>query len=271
VSAVFFLCLLATCFGPYSFHLYEVIFKYSQAKLAYSMIRELQPLNFRFVVHYFQLLLTAAAFFALGWQKKIDPFKLALLVIASLVSFRTMRDSWFICVSAAACIADCSFIGSPTEVPARKPAHVFLESAGIAVVLLVLLALIAPNVGFTTRGLDEMISSQFPVAAANFLRQNPPPGPLYNDLDWGGFLIWYLPDYPVAIDGRNDLYGDELDSNFVRVQSGPDSYVSDPSLNHAGVVLLRASLPLVDRLLSDEHFSLVYRDRLAAVFVRRRN
>ena len=153
------------------------------------MIRELQPLNFRFSAHYVQLLLAAAGFFAVGYQKKIDPFKLALLTIASIVAFRTMRDSWFICISAAACIAD-----FPAEPASRDRAETPLEIAGIAATVLVLLLLFARNTDFNTRGLDAVVSGQFPVGAANFLRQNRMPGPLYNDLDWGGFLIWYMPD-----------------------------------------------------------------------------
>ena len=85
--------------------------------------------------------------------------------------------------------------------------------------------LIALNTGFNTRGLDAAMSSEFPVKAVNFLRQNPQPGPLYNTFDWGGFLTWYMPDYPVAIDGRTDLYGDELDFLFFNSERGDDSYV----------------------------------------------
>jgi hypothetical protein len=261
--AIFAACLLATCVGPYSFHLYQVIFEYSHAKLPYSMIQELQPLNFRYSAHYAQLLLAAAGFFAVGYQKKIDPFKLALLAIASVVAFRTMRDSWFICIPAAACIAD-----FPAEQADRDRAETPLECAGVAATVVVLLLLLSRNTDFDTRGLDAAISSQFPVSAANFLRQNPPPGPLYNDLDWGGFLIWYMPNYPVAIDGRNDLYGDQLDSRFYNSQEGEKSYISDPYLNEAGVVLLRKNLPLAGLLMTDPRFRVVYEDRIAAVFVR---
>jgi hypothetical protein len=48
----------------------------------------------------------------------------------------------------------------------------------------------------------------------NFLRDHPQPGPLYNTYDWGDFISWYLPEKPVAIDGRTDLYGDEIDNRF---------------------------------------------------------
>ena len=95
------------------------------------------------------------------------------------------------------------------------------------------------------------------------------PGPLYNTLDWGGFLMWYMPNYPVAIDGRNDLYGDELDESFIATQRGDESYKQDPYLNQAGVVLIRRSDGLYYALNQDARFSLVYQDAIAAVFARR--
>jgi hypothetical protein len=213
-----------------------------------------------------QLLLAAGGFFAVGYQKKVDPFKLALLTIASVVAFRTMRDSWFICIPAAACIAD-FFSEAADEADDRERRTSPIEVAGVAATVLVLLMLLARNNNFNTRGLDAAISSQFPVGAANFLRQNPLPGPLYNNLDWGGFLIWYLPNYPVAVDGRNDLYGDELDGIFFNSENGR-AYTSDPYLNQAGVVLLRKDLPLVALLTTDPRFRVVYEDQFATVFVR---
>jgi hypothetical protein len=119
------------------------------------------------------------------------------------------------------------------------------------------------------RGLDDAMSSQFPVKAVNFLRRNPQPGPLYNTFDWGGFLTWYMPDYPVAIDGRTDLYGDELDFLFFNSERGDDSYVNDPYLNEAGVVLLDRTKPLATVLRGDQRFQKIYEDPLAVVFIRR--
>ena len=264
LAAIFAGCVVASCIGPYSYHLYQVIYEYSKAQAPYFMIRELQAINFRAYSHYVQLLLTCAGFFALGWQKKIDPFKLALLVVASVVAFRTMRDSWFVCIAAAACIAD--FPASETE---WSRAETWLEKPGLAAFVALSLVLFARNTDFNQRGLDRAISSMYPVTALNFLRQHPVPGPLYNTLDWGGFLTWYMPDYPVAIGGRNDLYGDDLDRLFYNTEMGRESYVTDPYLNEAGVVLLQKSQPLASLLMSDPRFSLVYQDRLAALFVKR--
>jgi len=256
-------CAVATCIGPNSYHLYQVVFEYSKAKFTYSNIVELEPLSFLYSEHYVQLLLTASAFFAVGWQKRLDPFKLALLTFASLVAYRTMRDSWFICIPAAACIADAFATNSE-----RDRTETLGENAALASVLAVLMFLIAGNTDFSRRGLDRAVSGMFPVNAVNFLRQASVPGPLYNSFDWGGFLIWYMPDYPVAIDGRNDLYGDEMDERFISTQNGASSYTSDSFLNESGVILLQKSTPLAQVLSIDGRFRMIYQDALSVVFVR---
>jgi len=56
---------------------------------------------------------------------------------------------------------------------------------------------------------------EFPAAAADFLREQRAPGPLFNDYNWGGYLMWKLyPGTRVFIDGRADLYGDEFMEQF---------------------------------------------------------
>jgi hypothetical protein len=257
------LCALATLLGPNLYHPYLVVLAYTKAKFAYKVIVELQPLPFRLLSNYIELFLAAAGFYVVGWKKKIDPFKLALLVVACVVSFRTMRDAWFICLSAVACIAD---FPAPETAEHRTDSWRELAVVGAATVLL--LCLSAPFTDFSTRGLDRAISANYPVNAVNFLRRNPVAGPLYNNLNWGGFLMWYLPELPVAIDGRNDLYGDELDPVFYYSESAYPSYKSDPYLNESGLVILESKLPLAKVLTIDPRFRLVYRDEIATVFAR---
>ncbi len=275
---IFAACAVATLLGPNFYHPYIAVLEYSKSKFAYKVIIELQPLSFRLSSNYFQLLLTVFAFFAVGWKKKIDLFKLAMLTICSVVAYRTMRDGWFIAIPAAACIAD--FPGTEEEsgaafIPAvamsgmREPVENWKEMLGVAAVVTVLLFVVARGTDFTERGIDRAISSEYPVNAVNFLRQHPQPGPLYNNLGWGGFLMWYMPDYPVAVDGRNDLYGDQLDQLFYASQNGDIGYTTDPYLNEAGVVLLGAEMPLAKLLTADSRFQLIYQDQMAVVFGRR--
>jgi hypothetical protein len=226
------------------------------------MIQELAAFDFNFFTHYILLLLTAAAFYVVGWRQKLDPFKLSLLIVASIIAFRTQRDAWFLGIAAVTFIAD-----PPTRSESKPQVLRLPELTGTLVVLAVLVLLIGKNYGFSAGELDRAISHEYPVKAANFVRQNPVPGPLYNSLDWGGFLIWYMPQYPVAVDGRNDLYGDDIDLRTFKSVQG-DSYAEDPYLNEAGLVLLPKKTPLAEMLTIDTRFHLIYQDQLAVVFAR---
>jgi hypothetical protein len=256
-------CLLATCIGPYSYHLYFVVFSYATSKFPYAYVREFQSLGFRNYTDFVQLLLTGFAFFVLGRGKKLDPFLLALLVVGSAVGYRTQRDSWFACIPATACLA-ASVNGSRRE--ERETAG---ERVGFVVVLGLLIFLYARVMEVNSQNLRLAIAKVYPVQAINFLRDHPQPGPLYNTFDWGGFISWYLPEHPVSIDGRTDLYGDEIDTRFFKTENGDASYVDDPYLREAKLFLVPKQKALSAVLATDSQFSLIYEDSLAMVFVRR--
>lgn len=58
-------------------------------------------------------------------------------------------------------------------------------------------------------------AQHFPARAVAFLQTHPPSGRIFNHYDWGGYLIWRLyPSTPVFIDGRADLYGQQLLDEF---------------------------------------------------------
>ena len=256
-------CIAATCVGPYSYQLYRVVFEYSTSAIIYRTLIEFQALSFNHFNQYLELLLGIGAFFALGWQKKLDPFKLALLIFGCVFAFRTWRDAWFLCVAGAMVIAD-----FPAPEPERDRPLSWSNWAAVSAASVLLLALAMQNTDFTTRGLDRVISSQYPVDAVNFLRRNPVRGPLYNTFDWGGFLIFYMPQFPVSIDGRTDLYGDATNEQYNATQEAEPSYVNDATLNQAGVVILQNKFPLAKMLPLDPRFRVIYRDDLATVLVR---
>jgi hypothetical protein len=278
LGLIFAACMVATLIGPNTYHPYVSVYQYSQAKFPYKVIIELQPLSFRGYSHFAELLIAGGAFFAVGRQKRVDIFKLILLSVAAVVAFRTMRDAWFLAITAAACIADSlawyraesatGDAGASAQISDTRSGP-WIETAGVAAAVLVLLLISSSATDFTQRGLDRAISADYPVSAINFLRRNQVPGPLYNNLNWGGFLMWYMPDYPVVVDGRNDLYGDEFDRLFYGTQNADNSYKTDPYLNESGLVLLDSTLPLAKVLTVDPRFQLVYHDDIATVFVHR--
>jgi hypothetical protein len=94
-------------------------------------------------------------------------------------------------------------------------------------------------------------------------------GPLYNNFDWGGYLIWAL-RMPVSLDGRASFYGDSAIDRSIATWEGQPDWQSDPQLKNAGIVIGPDRSPLVQLLRTDPHFQLAYEDKVAAVFVARR-
>ena len=263
--AIFAACLTATLVNPYTVGLYRVISELMRETLVYSVVMEIQALNFREIAHYIQLLLAAGAFFALG-RRRLDPYKLALLVITSLVSFRSIRDAWFVCITAAAIIA---WSVRSSEVHADAPAlgmsawQLGRVLAGVAFVI----GLSAVDNGFSNRALFQTVHDSYPVEAIKFIQEHHLPGPIYNNYNWGGFLIGNLPDYPVSIDGRSNLYGDDsLRQAFNTIMAL--RWSEDPALNRANLVLLPTAVPLCRELERSPQFKVAYADKMAMVFVR---
>lgn len=267
VAAVLTACMAASCIGPYSYHLYGVVLSYSRAKLTYSTIQELQPVSFTYTAQYVPLLITAAAFFALGQRKRIATYHMLLLITVTLVSMRTERDTWFICLTAAIILAEnLGFVPGP--VAARTPdRRSWREITGVGAAWALCILLIAQSTNFNTRELNRAISATFPVDACNYLRRNMPPGPMYNDLNWGGFLTWYLPMYPVSADGRNDLYEGPLGETLLRTQTAQGYYRHNPYLNQSGFVLVNAKEGLARELSTDTRYHRVYTDGQAEIYI----
>jgi hypothetical protein len=112
-----------------------------------------------------------------------------------------------------------------------------------------------------------------PVTAIRFLRAERPIGQLFNSYNWGGYLIWELPEYPVFVDGRTDLYDDEFLTKYlsiVFVQEGWEAKLDNYDVN---LVLIEPQSMLgrmlSERALNGQGWSQVYLDEMAAIFVRK--
>ena len=257
---------LTTLVGPYSWKLYAVIFHYVQSSAPYMIITELQALNFRIPEHFVLVLIVAAAFFVLGWRRSRDPFKLALLIICTVVGFRMTRDSWFCALPALAIIGDrdAADIQENTVPRLRK----FAFAAATAFLTIAVFVLLSRDTNTNNATLARAVAAYFPVNASGFVQAHWSAPRMYNDMNWGGFLIWALPNSPVAIDNRPDLYGDETLTHFYLMQQGLLDWSADPDLNAAQVVLLNPQTPLSKLLARDTRFHLVYEDPIAVVFAR---
>lgn len=115
---------------------------------------------------------------------------------------------------------------------------------------------------------------QFPVAAAEFVRQESLPANLYNTYDWGGYLMWVLyPEYRVFWDGRQSSPA-MFDAGH-RIMRGADDWPALLASFDVNTVLTKTCTvdtgqhyPLIDRLRDSPEWALVHADQSALVYVR---
>jgi len=131
---------------------------------------------------------------------------------------------------------------------------------------------------------DAREAQQFPAKAVAFLRSGDYPQKVFVYYDWGGYAIWKLyPEYHVFVDGRADLYGNDLHGNdlpshdrhgddllhqfqtAVNLQTGWRDVLQNWGLE---AVLIPPSCALAQALLLDPEWHVVFSDSRAIVLFR---
>jgi len=258
-------CVLATLLNPYHFRIYSVVIETFKLGGLYDLIAELQSIPFRGLPDWLVLALVLGAAYVLGRDRSLNAFWLLLLVCASFISFRGLRDVWFVVLVATAIIARAKS-ENQNETSVRK-----LTIAQIPIVAIVsfgVLMLIASSLKITNSVLEETLAKTYPANAARIVEQQRFEGPLFNHSNWGGYLIWRLPQLPVSIDGRSNIHNaDELRQNF-DVWKGRPNWSHDSHLMASKIVIGEKDFALTQLLREDPHWRIAYEDDVAVVFVR---
>ena len=257
------ICILATLANPYFLRLYEVILGLIRQTGQYRYISELQPPTFRSLGGVAELLMILVAWVALVHRRNFRWIPSCFLLVASVFAFRTVRDVWFVMLAAVFAIGSSSPQG---DTQSLRPSRWI--SAG-AVLLTVLGSLFIAKVHPLSQAeLWKDTADEFPVAAVDFVKSQGFAGPLYNDWNWGGFLIWDLPTIPVFVDSRTNIPGDEILERSIAVWSGASDWSADPHVANARLVIANPNDALTSLLRFDPRFRVAYEDSVAVVFVR---
>jgi hypothetical protein len=256
-------CLVATLVNPYHYGVYLAIFEYVTQSGAFQNIAELHPMFFRSLADWLVLSLTLTGAFVLGWQRRCSVFYLVLFVTAAFFAFRARRDVWFMALVVAAIVSE--FAGTDKY----REYFDFTKERVAAVIFSLLLCLygLSHIRDVSESSLAKVVALHFPAQAVKFIRSNQLSGPLYNSLDWGGYLIWSLPELPVAMDGRTNLHGDERIASSLATWNGATAWKKDPELLRARLIVAQLGKPLTYLIRGDPRYRLVYEDNTAAVFV----
>ncbi|MGD1215028.1 MAG: hypothetical protein ABR861_08575 [Terriglobales bacterium] len=120
------------------------------------------------------------------------------------------------------------------------------------------------------RNQDAREAEQFPQKAVAFLRTSDQPRRIFVYYDWGGYAIWKLyPESRVFVDGRADLYGDDLLRQSIKtvvdLRTGWRDVLDSWKVE---AVLLPPTCALAQALFLDSNWRAAFSDSKAIILLR---
>lgn len=125
-----------------------------------------------------------------------------------------------------------------------------------------------PNLTASANAAEQRAT--YPVAATRYLAQHATPDTrIFNQYDWGGYLVFALPSTPVFVDGRPDMYGDAFIDRYMSTWLLRPGWQSRLSSTGVTTVLASTSSPMVRALRADRGWTTTFTDRVATILERR--
>jgi len=154
--------------------------------------------------------------------------------------------------------------------PAKAPAAGISNWLNWLLLGLVALAVVLKVLYVLQPGINQSAFQRgLPLGAVEHLKRIEPQGRLFNSYNWGSYLLWALPEYPVFIDGRTDLYSDEVIDQWlqvIRARPGWEQVLEDYDVR---LVLIEQD-SMLDRVLEYESgWTSIYEDSQAAIYQRK--
>lgn len=198
------------------------------------------------------LTVTGFSYMAFISQRSIGPFVVVVMPVV-IHSLTTVWQEWSSLLS---------------RLRSRRPSN--SVSPGFAVVLhLLMLAFFASLTLFRAYSVstNQKVHAGLPQNAVEAIRANEPEVQMFNSYNWGGYLQWELPEYPVFIDGRADLYGEQTIHDWWRIVNGTGEGIQLLDSWNINFVLLEPGWPILEEL-EQRGWRTLYEDDIAVVMER---
>jgi len=272
VVLVLLACLALVPVNPSGAQLYRYPLDVLRSAGMRSFIIEWFPPDFH-QLHYLPLFLIWLALLGALASSRNRPKARALvpLLMTFLAALDAVRHIPLLVLTATPIIA-AAFSGSSSwkqlSSPQRAVSPDRVRFAFRAVILLLMASFAVTRWVGLVRKQARTEADLFPAQAVEFLRSHTIPSRLFVYYDWGGYVIWKLyPQCRVFVDGRADLYGDDLLHQFQQAIQLRDGWKQ--VLDRWGVeaVLVPPSGALAQGLLLDDRWHAEIQDSRAILFL----
>jgi hypothetical protein len=112
--------------------------------------------------------------------------------------------------------------------------------------------------------------SPLPVKAADWLITHPIKGNMFNDINWGGYLLYRLwPEQKVFIDSQSDFYGESLAREYALTITAQGDWESVAGKYDIRWAIIPPGSGLASTLSRNPDWIIAYRDPSAVIYVKR--
>ena len=277
---------LAGLLNPYTYRIYEEVLRTGTDREAHTVINEWLSVNFQNLQG---LLIGALVFLFLWWliwsRRSLSAWHMLILPVFLYLGFSSIRFSaplvifllpWML-ISLADVALIRKWFGQILESLfgfGRMPWFQLAVSALIPIISVIVLIVNGSQfITYSTNMKQLSDLEQYPAAAVDYLRMHTSADDrIFNDYNWGGYLIWFLPEHKVYIDGRMASWQTSnvhiLDRYLHVTDLAPD-WMDELRATGATVVLTDARGHFAAALSQVNSFQQVYRDDVAVIYRRK--
>ena len=261
-----FACLVAAVINPHGIRIFAYPLETLSIHFLQQFILEWGSPDF----HLFQAQLFLGLFLA-TWTavafspKRLDIVDFFCLIAIGVMGFTANRHTYLLSIIAPAIIIR---YGNPilrAMAPKWNPDHPVsrMESAVQYIILIGLSVAGALWIIPTyAQEMDTALRLQVPVEGAAVLAEYPDDDRMLNSYNWGAYLLWAEPSRPVFVDGRTDLYGEDILRQYLKIVYAQEGWRDIMESWDIRLVFLEPSQPIVEVLLLDG-WTIAYRDSQA--------
>jgi len=267
-----------TLVNPYGWRLYEEIVDSLSNRFMLETLQEWQPLSMAGLAgRSYALYLAGLGITMALWYRRIQPVRWVVGAVFLALSFRHMRNiPFFLIVSLPFCAEVLSEAWERFR--RRWPSDEAATQRGClaaTVVLALMLWWLGPEhlhrIALSgTSPAEYFKETSYPIEAVQWIQANQDQAGqrLYNDYGYGGFLLWWLPDTKIFIDGRMPAWrsGERAILRDYMALTGPDPDLRILTKYSVDWALVRRQTPLEEGLAGDVAWRRVYDDHKAAIY-----
>ena len=274
--AMAFIAALAACLiNPYGAEILWFPFRVTSDRFIMDRVTEFLSPNFHEVLPFKYMLLITIGAFALS-RTALNLIEVSLVLLLSYMALYSARHVSLFAIIVAPILLR-SLVSILRDFPDRlfhayqrrvanllaieKNGRQYLwPSAGIILITGLGMA------GKIEYGFSE---KKFPVAAVEFIKKEPIAGNMFNNDEFGDYLIFTAwPDYRVFMDGRSDMYGEKYGGDYLRVANAQRGWKDVFEKHKITWVLFDTESPLTAALQEQKDWRPIYSDKVATVFVK---